>query len=265
MNKREQSIFTLSKEIFLKDLGYKHNPCKPSKKFFETLSGRFLIWIGIGIYLALALGIELLFKTFEFSHLFAFSIAWVSSLLFVLWDKVRKNLLTWSGLDEKPPNTTLFGISIPLALLLSIYIVLSYAKVSSSSNPELNTPLLEYIPAVLGFSCPVISATLAGLAISSANYSKISMQGRFDMLRAGHKLILATCFFVLFTVIFSLLTLFEKNFGQVNPNHLAWDRYAIIGGTLFWGAAFSLVLGPFFFIQGSGTLLTRLVKLRKLE
>jgi hypothetical protein len=185
--------------------------------------------------------------------------AWLFIMVALIWwDKVGRRVIGWLGVEEMRPGLgwIIWVIIVVIGgLVLSIYIMSTY----TGSNREVVTT----VPAVVGFSVPIVSAMLAALTITAANYSQLAREQRAEVLRVAQKLVVATVSFVLFVVVFSLLSVFEKKYGTVDPNKLAWGINEVNGGVLYWLSGLSLFLGSGLFVLGTGELVDVLAKVRR--
>lgn len=127
------------------------------------------------------------------------------------------------------------------AALISLYLLIS----------QNNT-----VPSVLQFSIIPISATLGGLVVAGANYSKISLELRTKLLKVAQKLIVATIAFIFFAAIFSLA-------GDIKPEVIPSTQPEWIKYISFWVAALLFYLGTTLFVIGIFDLALGLMKLKK--
>ncbi len=196
--------------------------------------------------------------TFQLSEVYFSFAVWLFLLVALIWwDKVGRRIIGWLGLDEMRPG---FGWIIWVIIVLIGGLVLSIYVMSRYAGP--NAEIVTAAPEVVGFSLPIVSAMLAALTVTAANYSHLARERRAEVLRIAQKLVVATVSFVLFVVVFFSLSVYEKKFGAIDPNKLAWGVNAIYGGTLFWLSGISLFLGSWLFILGTGELIDVLAKLR---
>lgn len=167
--RENKDLYSLSRKRFLSALGYHKEEKK--RRFVETLWGRLLLWLVVGVLLVLC-GTAIN-KSFQFSSAYFVCASWLILLPFFLWNSGRKTLLFWTGLDG--PRAS-FGYQIWLLVvaigagLLSIYIFWPYLGTLPVNGSTLNAS------SVLGFSLPIVSATLSGLAIAGANYTRIKQE-----------------------------------------------------------------------------------------
>jgi TRAP-type C4-dicarboxylate transport system permease small subunit len=124
------------------------------------------------------------------------------------------------------------GISLFGGLLISFYLLLG--SKSSAIPPELQ------------FSIIPVAAVLGGLVIAGANYSKIELEQRAELLRVAQKLIVATISFIFFVMLFYFV-----NIGtDLQPNQLPTSSLDLVRLIFFYLATFIFFFGTTLFVLG---------------
>jgi hypothetical protein len=215
----------------------------------RKLNRKLIIWrqifslAVIALYFILFLDYERQTGTFQETHQIFLIIVFSLAVVFVLSKGWWQWLIDLVGLEGEFTTSMLIKIELSTfgAALISMYLLLSGQN---------NT-----VPSVLQFSIIPISATLGGLVISGANYSKLNGK-RTELLKVAQKLIVATIAFIFFTAILFLA-------GDVKPNvtpstQIEWTKYVF-----FWLSAFLFYVGTTLFVIGIVDLAISLKNLKK--
>lgn len=206
--------------------------------------------IFFSLIIALLFGLVLVYEwrlgSLEISHVYLMAIIYILAMLFWHVGKLRewwRWIVDFAGLEKSGIFqlwTGLFG-----GLLISIYLLLSGKN--------------DVIPPVLQFSIVPVTATLGGLVIAGANYSKISPERRSELLRVAQSLIVATISLIFFAVLFY----FADIGGSVNPNNLPSTQLEWIKLVFFWLAVVCFFSGTSLFVVGIINLAVGLKNLKK--
>jgi hypothetical protein len=189
---------------------------------------KLLVVICSFVFLALIIGYELLTDTFQWSHAFIYGIGWFIAFLAVVTKFVMKTIVWIAdlvGLNNEP--TVVISIGLIVGPLMAVYLLLESQK--------------AMIPTTLQFSIVTVTATLGGLVIAGANYSKINYFRRYELLEVAQKLIVATVTFIFFAVFYVLASVGEN----VDPNKWPSSGIEIIKWVFLW---ISMLL----FLSGAG-------------
>ncbi len=206
--------------------------------------------IYLSLVIALLFGLLLVYEwksgSFQISHGYLIGTIYVLAMLFWHVGKLRawwSWIVDFTGLEK----SGIFQMWIGLfgGLLISIYLLLSGKN--------------DVIPPVLQFSIVPVTATLGGLVVAGANYSKISLERRSELLRVAQSLIVATIAFIFFAVLFYLADIG----GSVNPNHLPSTQLEWIKLLFYWLAVVFFFSGTSLFVVGIIDLAIGLKNLKK--
>lgn len=208
----------------------------------------------LSLLIAGLFGLILLYQWYldslETSHVYSMVIIYALSMLFWHLKKLREwwsDIIDFLGLEKSFTTGGFMRLQISIfgGFMISIYLLLSGEN--------------TVIPPVLQFSIIPVTATLGGLVISGANYSKIAPDKRAELLRVAQNLIVATIAFVFFATMLSLSNIG----GNIDPNQIPLTSLGWIKLILFWFAVVSFFSGTTLFVMGVINLAVSLKHLKK--
>jgi hypothetical protein len=198
----------------------------------------------IALYFILLLDYERKSGTFQESHEIFLIIVFILTTVFSLFQDWWWWFRDLVGMEGEFTSSVLARLQICMlgAALISLYLLLSGQN--------------NVVPPVLQFSIIPITATLGGLVVAGANYSKINLERRIELLKVAQKLIVATIAFIFFASIYFLA-------GDVKPNVTPLTQFEWIKYILFWLATFLFYSGTTLFVIGIIDLAIGLKALKK--
>ena len=192
-------------------------------------------WIRFPLLTAIFFGALLFYEwklgSYQDSHLYLLVGFFILTLLYRWLRGPLKWLIDFVGLEEEHSVVKMQACFLG-GILLSIYLLLG--------------DKMETIPPVLQFSIVPITATLGGLVVAGANYSKILPKQRIGLLRVAQKLIVATLAFIFFAVLVSL----SEVGGSVDLNILPSNTLGTIKWVFLWLSVGLFFSGTSLFVLG---------------
>jgi hypothetical protein len=221
-------------------------------KFWKLLISCKRLWLSL--LLAALFGLMIAYEWFSdtliTSHIYILATIYVLSMLYFHLKRLREGfkwIIDFLGLESLGTIARFlrFQLCVFGAFIISFYLLFGIKTVE--------------IPVGLQFSIIPVTATLGGLVIAGANYSKLSPEGRYELIRVSQNLIVATIAFVFFIATFAIANLGTA----INPNVSPNTQLDVIKLIFYWLSVVFFFIGTTLFVSGVVDLALGLKKIKK--